>query len=1275
MQRDERKRECEMKQLRKLISAVTALAMTAAMFAGLSINASAEETVYGPHTYEGATDAGFKTPWRSSVSIESNIGDNTGDFVLMTNSGSTNGTAYSEFGPVTAAHVGIKYDVYLTSEPTQTKYVGIGNSEPVRIGDNTIVSTGTVFTVGNTSADSRANTGNIVVNGNITTDIEPNQWISVYGIADFGSKTVDLTITDYGSDNVLYSETVDFIDTSVSEIGNVSLNVYRGVTNPAIYFDNFEVVTYDEPILNVPSNTVEVGIDETISIATVENAEEVTAVADTEGIVTTEYADGSVNVTGVASGKTNVTISATSADGVSVSQVVEVFSGGVEVTDVGITYIYRDADSDIEIGAGDTINNAVVGSTITADSVEYPESISNADYRYTNPSVEDYTVVSGENTIEVVYADRQAAVSDITVEYKNGGSVIATKSETVPAGYYEGDSYTYTSTNYVTDEDGTIYAVGIDYVDDADSQDINSSDNNNPVNKEIRQTVELTSDTVLSYDVKVSLSAIYYAEFEDALGLEAEDRVGSRYVSSGGKMTSIVTDGQEFYPITTTGYYQIIVVTGPKNRGTEIFASAAEARAAAEYGKGLVSVKGSNNDQYGAYAAKTVLLEEGDNLAIRGWGGEGITTDYLDYIVIRRIVTGDVIGPDGMTILPGGQSAEYTFDSGVAGDVVWNITGVEGVTVENGVVTVAENAEAGTATLTAVIGEGETAVSGSKEITIAQPQITGFDFNGASSVTVGADTTYSILNVKDQFGKIITANTTASYTSSDPDVISIDSETGVAKANAVGSATITVDITAGTAASQKSIDVKVEKFYALADATGNTTVVDLTGMVENEYITGYKVTTADADGNLVKEYIADVNDVQTVASKDAITITATYNEDGTLNSAVIGSVSAGEAVPQSEGARVFVWDAFNSMVPVDVVNGLTVDTTGAAKVEVSPVFTYTYEALSFDGEGHQLEGAFADGRYNFEITKSNLERTDVYVNDYMIANNIDQYGAGRQMTDKDKVYKATDMAVHGGTITVRTEDYGSSGTGYQGAWLDKIVVDKAPDIVNRVPKVYVVGDSLVADYYGETSNLLGSSQTGWGQALKNFVTDDYEVVNWANSGTIARTILATSYVGVLNSAKPGDYLIIESGYNDASAKNDTTPEQFKDYIQQMIDGCEEYGIIPIIVSPNASNHDFEADVAYAVHMREVAEANPDVLFIDLATLSYNYLYELYDGDADKVLKNFNVPDQLHSSYLGAMKYAEIVAQAMHDDGIGFINTDYSWSIEDTEGNTITVQVK
>ena len=967
MQRDERKRECEMKQLRKLISAVTALAMTAAMFAGLSINASAKTSLID-ETFDGSQEAYW-------TNVSNNI-------TAAVESGSLKFVNTSTGGPR-------ETDIALDPTTEDSEFAEISFDFQTHLFDTAYTDI-THFQF----EDSAGNAifklelpphryGSAVASMNEETlekvtlpEKADSPWYTVKAILNFKDNVFDYTVCKQGSDEVLAQGTDVIMLSDASDVSTMNLRLNRNSAGTPDYvlFDNFSLAALDGPAVDVSGERVEVDIDQTVDAATVSGAVSVTATSENEDVATAVYDNGTVKITGVSAGQTNVNIVAVSADGVAVRKTVEVISGGVELVDISVKYIYNGE----EIATGYGIEDIAVGTVIPASEVRYESAISNSDYRYTNPSVEDYTVVSGENTIEVVYADRQAAVSDITVEYKNGGSVIATKTETVPVGYYEGDSYTYTSTNYVTDEDGTIYAVGIDYVDDADSQDINSSDDNNPVNKEIRQTIELTSDTVLSYDVKVSPSAIYYAEFEDALGLEAVDRVGSRYVSSGGKMTSIVTDGQEFYPITTTGYYQIIVVTGPKNRGTEIFASAAEARAAAEYGKGLVSVKGSNNDQYGAYAAKTVLLEEGDNLAIRGWGGDGKTTDNLDYIVIRRIVTGDVIGPDGMTILPGGQSAEYTFDSGVAGDVVWNITGVEGVTVENGVVTVAENAEAGTATLTAVIGEGETAVSGSKEITIAQPQITGFDFNGASSVTVGADTTYSILNVKDQFGKIITANTTASYTSSDPDVISIDSETGVAKANAVGSATITVDITAGTAASQKSIDVKVEKFYALADATGNTTVVDLTGMVENEYITGYKVTTADADGNLVKEYIADVNDVQTVASKDAITITATYNEDGTLNSAVIGSVSAGEAVPQSEGARVFVWDAFNSMVPVDVVNGLTVDTTGAARVEVSPVFTYTYEALSFDGEGHQLEGAFADGRYNFEIICKRLYDSQQY---------------------------------------------------------------------------------------------------------------------------------------------------------------------------------------------------------------------------------------------------------------------------------------------------------
>lgn len=1257
-----------MKNFKKLISAVTAFAMTATMFAGLGISADARTDVIDQN-FDGAVDS----YWTAGVGdIYSSVDGGALKIWNNSSNGARDGaitlganTGESSFAEVSFDFMTCLFNTAYTDESGFQLEDGSGNA---------------IFALmfpPHRYSEAVANMNDVNLENVKLPEQANSDWYTLKAVLNFEDNIFDYTICAQGNDEVLASGTDVAMLSDASNVSGLHIYAKRNsnTLDDYIKMDNFYLASLDGPVVTVENQSVEVDVDSTIDVAEISGAADVTVTSDNDEVATGTYEDGVVKITGVSAGLTNINIAAESADGVIIRKTVEAVVGGVELVDVNVVYVYEDA----EIGTGDIIENAAVGSIIAADSIEYPESVSTADYRYVNPSVEDYTVVSGENTIEVVYADRQAAVSSVNVEYKNGDNVVATKTETVPAGYYEQDTYTYTSTNYVVGDDDTIYAVGLDYTEDADSQDINSGDNNNPINAILRQSVALTTDTTISYNVTESPDAIYYAEFEDALDLTAVDRAGSRYVSSGGQMTSIETAGQEFYPITETGYYQIIVVTGPRARGTEIFASAAEAQAAAERGTGLVLVIGSNNDQYGAYAAKTVLLEAGDNLAIRGWGGDGITTDNLDYIVVRRIITGDIIGPDGMTVLPGGQSEEYTFDSGVAGEIDWSVEGVEGVTIEDGVLTVAEDAGTGTATITATVGSGEAAVTGTKEVTIAAPEITSFTFNGASAVTLGAETTYSVSGVTDQFGKDITSYAAAEYTSDAPEIISVDSVSGAATANAVGTANVTVVVTVGTANAQQSKSVDVAKFYATVEATGDTTIVDITGMVTNDNITGYKVTTADAEGNLVNEYVADLSDVSSVVEADAVTITAVYNEDGTLDSATIGSVEAGDAAPVVEGATVYIWDSFDKMQPVDVVSAITVDTTGAAMVEVSPVFTYEYDAVSFDGEGHQLDGVFADGLYNFEVTKDTTNRADIYVNGYMIGNNVDQYGAGRAMDDTDKVYSVSDIAVNGGTITVSTTDYSDGGA--DGANLNKIVVDKAATIVNRVPKVYVVGDSLVAEYYGETSELVGSSRTGWGQVLENYFTDDVEVVNWANSGDIARNILNTSYVGVMNSAQPGDYLIIESGYNDASAKNDTTVEQYVDYMQQMIDGCKAKGVTPILVSPNASGHSWGSNIAYSGAMRTAASNNPDVLFIDLTQLSYDYLNELYSGDRDVIRRTFGldvgdpIDRGLHSSYLGAMKYAEIVAQGMYDAGIDFIDTSFTWSIEDGEGNTITVQVQ
>lgn len=71
--------------------------------------------------------------------------------------------------------------------------------------------------------------------------------------------------------------------------------------------------------------------------------------------------------------------------------------------------------------------------------------------------------------------------------------------------------------------------------------------------------------------------------------------------------------------------------------------------------------------------------------------------------------------------------------------------------------------------------------------------------------------------------------------------------------------------------------------------------------------------------------------------------------------------------------------------------------------------------------------------------------------------------------------------------------------------MDYVEVIKSPSTVQRKTKIYVIGDSLVCNYYGSSDTVLGGLQTGWGQTLSNFINNsDYEVINFANSGYYAK---------------------------------------------------------------------------------------------------------------------------------------------------------------------------
>jgi len=87
-----------------------------------------------------------------------------------------------------------------------------------------------------------------------------------------------------------------------------------------------------------------------------------------------------------------------------------------------------------------------------------------------------------------------------------------------------------------------------------------------------------------------------------------------------------------------------------------------------------------------------------------------------------------------------------------------------------------------------------------------------------------------------------------------------------------------------------------------------------------------------------------------------------------------------------------------------------------------------------------------------------------------------------------------------------------------------------------LPSLFLIGDSTVRNGQGRGDG----GQWGWGDFLAPyFDTNRLNVVNRALGGTSSRTFYRDQWPRVAALLKPGDFLILQFGHNDASAINDT----------------------------------------------------------------------------------------------------------------------------------------
>jgi len=209
-------------------------------------------------------------------------------------------------------------------------------------------------------------------------------------------------------------------------------------------------------------------------------------------------------------------------------------------------------------------------------------------------------------------------------------------------------------------------------------------------------------------------------------------------------------------------------------------------------------------------------------------------------------------------------------------------------------------------------------------------------------------------------------------------------------------------------------------------------------------------------------------------------------------------------------------------------------------------------------------------------------------------------------------------------------------------------------------KVFLVGDSTVQTYDESYA-----PQTGWGQIIPRYFSDNVTFVNKSIGGRSSKSFFNDGRLDlILDEISSGDYLFIQFGHNDATIEKPeryVNAEDFKMYLDKYIDGAISKNAVPVLITPMGrysldSDNKFKTDFKiYVDAMKEVA-INRNVSLIDLCAKSL----ELYNSVGIEETKNFfmmlppniypkfkeGLDDHTHFQEKGAIQLARIMTQGI-----------------------------
>jgi lysophospholipase L1-like esterase len=203
----------------------------------------------------------------------------------------------------------------------------------------------------------------------------------------------------------------------------------------------------------------------------------------------------------------------------------------------------------------------------------------------------------------------------------------------------------------------------------------------------------------------------------------------------------------------------------------------------------------------------------------------------------------------------------------------------------------------------------------------------------------------------------------------------------------------------------------------------------------------------------------------------------------------------------------------------------------------------------------------------------------------------------------------------------------------------------------KVPTVYLLGDSTVADQSGEP-------YASWGQMLTVLFKNTVAVSNHAESGETFRDSLNRRRIDkILSTLQPGDTVLLQFGHNDQKQQKDGSgnAETYKAELRTHAERILARGGVPVVVS-SMERRNFDPATAklrpslteYANAARAVAQ-DMKLAFIDLNAMSIQF-YEALGPERSQMAHPMNNGklDNTHHNNYGAMQLARLIALGLRE---------------------------